>query len=346
MREDQVSCGFFRETFRRFKPPNDVSLIALACIVERMKVRFSSFAWAALLMVVLPCSAQSFQIPSRTPRASSNACSMPGLAQHPGRELKAEELLNAYNAQAALVHSLQASTMLRTQGGAELTQSLRDSRPFPASLLFKAPAAVHVTGLVPFSSRRSFDMASDGREFRLLVPDKNAMRLIIGPVDAPANSPNPREDIRPNWILEAIFLLPAKLANRAAAFYPKDRRQRSLEVELTTSAGKRQQAHLEFDLQTGDLARMNLEDEKGQTATEIVYSDWQNAPSVGSEPRQVCFPRRMLVTEFKQNRELEIKFLNVELNSRFTPSQFQVNSPPGIRVTRVGGAASGNTDHR
>jgi hypothetical protein len=327
-----------------------VASIVFACIVERMTVRLSPRAWLGLLLLVASFRAlgpaQSFQVPSRAPRATPNACSMPGLAPHPGRELKAEELLAAYNTQAASIRSLQASTILRTQGGAELTPSLRDSRPFPASLTFQAPATMRVTGLVPFSSRRSFDMASDGREFRLLVPDENAMRLIIGPVDAPANSRNPREDIRPQWILEAIFLLPAKLASHVGYSNSKAHQEKSIEVELTTSAGREQDAQLEFDLETGDLDRLNLKDKKGQTATEVDYSDWQTAPSAGTGSRQVCFPRRMLVTEQQPNRELEIKFLNVELNSPVRPSQFRVPSPPGIRVTRVGGGASTNTGQR
>ncbi len=292
---------------------------------------------AFLGLLNLSVAAQFPQPPARTKSESVSTCSLPGLVQKPRRSFSAQELVAAYNAQAALVHTLQASTVLRLQVGTELKSSMRDARPFPASFKFKAPSSMRLTGVVPFSSRRSFDMASDGREFRLLVPDGDAMRFIVGPIDAPANSPNPRENIRPQSILEAVFLLPAKLAPRSDSSASKSKQGKAIQVELTTSTGSHQNAQLEFDVRNGNLARISLEDNKGQPATEVVYSDWQTVSPSENSDRLVCLPRQMLVTEQKPNRELEIKFLSVEVNAPIMPSQFQLIPPHGIHVTRVGG---------
>lgn len=306
--------------------------------LRRMTGILCGASFVLLGLLDLSVAAQFPQPPAHAKNESISTCSIPGLGKGTQRKLNAQDLVAAYNAQAALVHSLQASTVLRLQDGAELNSSMNDSRPFPASLEFKAPNQVRLTGVVPFSARRSFDMASDGREFRLLVPDGNVMRLIVGPVDAPANSPNPRENIRPQLILEAIFLLPAKLIGRADYPISRTNHEPTIPVELTTSTGSHENAQLEFDVRNGVLARVILEDTKGQPATEVAYSDWQGVPSSEDANRQVCFPRQMLISQQQPSRKLEIKFLSVEVNAPMMPSQFQLIPPHGIQVTRVGGS--------
>jgi hypothetical protein len=293
----------------------------------------------------LSMAAQFPSPPAHAKNESVSTCSIPGLGLGSRHKISAQELVAAYNAQAALVHSLQASTVLRLQDGAELKSTIHDARPFPASLEFKAPNQVRLTGVVPFSARRSFDMASDGREFRLLVPDGNVMRLILGPVDAPGNSLNPRENIRPQLILEAIFLLPAKLVGHVDHPGSRNNREETIQVELTTSTGSHENAQLEFDLRNGDLARISLENAKGQPATDVAYSNWQDESSSENGGRQVCFPRQMLISQQQPYRELEIRFLSVEVNGSILPSQFQLNPPHGIQVTRVGGAHAVNASH-
>jgi hypothetical protein len=75
-------------------------------------------------------------------------------------------------------------------------------------LSFLAPNSLGMTGEIPLSGRRTFDLASDGREFRLLVPDGKFMRFLVGPVGAPANSPNPRENLRPQPLIDAFYWTP------------------------------------------------------------------------------------------------------------------------------------------
>ncbi len=66
------------------------------------------------------------------------------------------------------------------------------------------------------------------------------MRFIVGPIDAPANSPNPRENIRPQSILEAVFLLPAKLTARSEPSETKSKQGKTISVgfELEPSCGR------------------------------------------------------------------------------------------------------------
>lgn len=297
----------------------------------------------ALLLFNFSAAAQFPQPPGRTTNEPAATCSMLGLTQEARRGLNRQTLVDAYNAQAALVHSLRASTIVRARAGSEYAGRVRDSQPTPAMLAFHAPASLRVTGVVPFSARRSFDLSSDGAGFRLLVPDGKLMHLFAGPVDAPATSSNPRENLRPQPILDALHWLPARLVSAPAPAISRDRSQ-AIEVELTDSSGAQKSAQLEFDLTSGTLSRLTLDDKVGQSLTEVVYGDWQKVPN-GGNGRQVCFPRRILVIQKQPNRELEMKFLSVEINVQIQPSEFRLIPPQGIPVTRVGNPSAGNPDH-
>lgn len=272
--------------------------------------------------------------------AQETSCSLPGLTPNSEKLLTGEDLLTAYNAQAALLHSLRGSLNLSRQGEAQLNAKGNNLPLLPAMLTFRSPESVRLTGVFPLSARRSFDLSSDGHNFRLLVPDGNVMRFIVGPVDAPETSANPRENIRPQMILEAIRWFPAKLEKSSFSTPAKDNQRKTIDVELTTSAGKTIAAQLEFDLSSATLARLIIPDPRGPSASQVDYSDWQSAPIAGDGNRPICFPRRMHVTQSQQNRGLEIDFTSVEVNVPVLPAQFQLIPPPGVTISIVGAPAS------
>jgi len=288
------------------------------------------------LLALTPPSIWSQSSDLRAHRGSAPVvnCSIPGLTPKSARKLTYQDLLDSYNAQAAHIHSIQASAIVHASLGTEVSTRQRETRPFPAEISFRSPASLRMTGVIPFSSRRTFDLSSDGREFRLLIPDRNKMRFIIGPVDSPVNSSDPRENIRPQMILEALRWLPARLLGSLAQRSVAKHGSKAIEVELRTSTGRSDIAQLEFDLNSGTLARLTISDAKDKNPIEVAYSDWQKVPD-GEAGGNSCFPKRIMVSQ-QQIQQLEMKFLSLQLNSPMLPSKFHVNPPPGIAVTRVG----------
>jgi hypothetical protein len=276
--------------------------------------------------------------------AHEQTCSLPGLTPDTRRKPTTDDLLRAYNAQAALVHSVRGSLILHSQDESELGGQKKNSRPFPAMLSFKSPAFVRMTGVIPFAGRRSFDLASDGRQFRLLVPEGKVMRLFVGPADALQTSSDAKENIRPRMVLEAVSWLPAKLEPQANSTPAVRDGMEMVDVELTTSTRSLVPARLEFDLRTGTLARITIPDADTKSSTAVDYSDWQSARGAGAGDRTTCFPRRILFTQPEQARSLEMKFMSVEVNVAIPLAQFQFAPPPGVVITRLGPAA-GNARH-
>jgi hypothetical protein len=295
--------------------------------------------FAALTMSLSPLIAAAQSTPDTHRDSQALSCSLPGIAANSDRKLTTDDLVAAYNAQAALIHTVRASLILRGEGVEGSGPTEDNSRPIPTTLTFRSPTLLRMTGVIPFSARRVFDLASDGRQFRLLVQEKSGMRVIVGPVDAPQASTNFKENIRPQMALEAIRWLPARLKGPAVPESTGAPGIRTIDVELQTSTGKRMPAQLEFDLHTGTLTRLILLDPVGKQASEVDYSDWQKATEASRPGSQACFPRRIFVTQPKENRKIEMKFLSVQLNVPVESSQFQFVPPPGATVTRVGTGA-------
>jgi hypothetical protein len=314
-----------------------------ACVLP---LRFSSLRQyrcvqlaAALVICLFTGSAGAQRTVSAPAAAHDQTCSLPGLTPDLRRTPTTDDLLRAYNAQAALVHSVRGSLILHSQDESEPGGQKKNSRPFPAMLSFKSPAFVRMTGVIPFAGRRSFDLASDGRQFRLLVPEGKAMRLFVGPADALQTSSDAKENIRPRMVLEAVSWLPARLKPQANSTPAMRDGMETMDVELTTSTRSLVPAQLEFDLRTGTLARITIPDADTKSSTSVDYSDWQSARGAGAGDRTACFPRRILFTQPEQARSLEMKFMSVEVNVAIPLAQFQFVPPPGVPITRLGPAA-------
>ena len=288
------------------------------------------------MLIALRVLAQFPQPPTPHRHASSDLCSMPGLAEYAGRKLKPEDLLDSYNAQAALIHSLEASAIVRVQSSSRHAAKLRDSRPAPVEIRFLAPAWLRMTGVVPFSARRTFDMWSDGRDFRMLMPEGDVMKFFVGSVNAPPTSSNPRENLRPQMVLEALHWSQAKLAASPGSASKKGAGSQTIEVELTGPAlGDSGRAKVEFDTRSGTVSRVEMLDEASKVVTDIDYNDWHEVPNSLDGETSVCFPKRVLVSDRQQDLQVEMKILSTEMNPQLSPGQLQLIPPRGIPVTRI-----------
>ena len=268
---------------------------------------------------------------------------MPGMAPDSERSFTDADLLASYNSQAELIQTVQASVVVRAKGGPQFGSKVRDSRPSPAILTFRAPASLRMTGVVPFSARRTFDIASDGREFRLLVPDGKIMRFFVGPVDAPPVSSNPRENLRPQPIVDALHWFQARLVSAGAPGGSETGDVRALNVVLLGPREEsRKTARLEFDLRGGTVSKVDIFDDAQKVVTELHYSNWQQVPVSGKPGNSICFPKQVLVNQQAQNLQLEIKTMSAELNGVLAPTQFQLTPPRGIPVTRVTRSTGGS----
>jgi len=106
-----------------------------------------------------------------------------------------EELLDKYNAFASSVKSLNSTVELKTTAGSKYSGLIQEYHEVKAFLLASRPANVRMVGQAPVIGKTIFDMASNGKEFRVSLPTKN--KFLVGEVAAERNSDKPLEKFAP-----------------------------------------------------------------------------------------------------------------------------------------------------
>jgi outer membrane lipoprotein-sorting protein len=115
-----------------------------------------------------------------------------------------QELVDRLNQRWAALQSLNATveiqaSVLKTKEGVA-----KDYTTFRGHILMRKPELLRVLGQVPVLGTRMFDMASDGKNFTLLIPSKN--RAVKGPNALKKKSVNQVENMRPGFFFDAMVV--------------------------------------------------------------------------------------------------------------------------------------------
>lgn len=115
-----------------------------------------------------------------------------------------QELVDRLNQRWAALQSLNATveiqaSVLKTKEGVA-----KDYTTFRGHILMRKPELLRVLGQVPVLGTRMFDMASDGKDFTLLIPSKN--RAVKGPNALKKKSANQVENMRPGFFFDAMVV--------------------------------------------------------------------------------------------------------------------------------------------
>jgi hypothetical protein len=252
------------------------------------------------------------------------------------------KLLNTYNRQTHLIRSLHLIAMVRGKAGKEFGIGVH-TQELPAVIDFVQPNLVHVTGVVPFSGSRVFEMASDGRELRLLVPIDGKKTFLVGPIDAPAQSQNARENLRPQPLINALRWQEGKLGAGSRWQGARNSGIRELTVDLPLGLTGAHTAKIDFDLLHGQVNSVATYDSAGELISKATYSNWQEVAASPSSPSQGCLPRRIDFVEAKQNYEFTLRVSQTVLNSEIPRFHFHPSPPRGIPVLRLGSSETAAT---
>src|SRR5260370_9576233 len=128
---------------------------------------------------------------------------IPGGARPVARVANGEQLLEKYMAFAWSVKALNETVELKTTAGSQYSGLIQEYHEVKAFLLAARPANVRMVGQAPVIGKTIFDMASDGKEFRVWLPTKN--KFLLGEVGLERNSEKPLENLRPQHLLDALL---------------------------------------------------------------------------------------------------------------------------------------------
>lgn len=256
-----------------------------------------------------------------------------------------EELLAAYNQQAAAVQSLNARVELNPVAGSAYSGVIEDYHDVRGFILAQRPASVRLIGQAPVVAKNIFDMVSDGQTFRIFIPSKH--KFIVGPTTLRRETEKPIENLRPHHLADALFWAEIPVAEGGCAgtlFEEQDEfsaasgqvTRRFYVLTVTTAgAGAAEVARkIWFDRSDLTVARVQTYETGGRLVTDVHYSDWQPADAVASgEPLR--YPRFVRIARPQDDYRLDVRITKVTMNESIAADRFQLAQPEGAELVEL-----------
>ena len=155
----------------------------------------------------------------------------------PQLESTEQDLLTSYNQQVRAAKTLQATVDLIPSTGTTYSGVIEEYHDVPGFILAERPARIRVIGQAPVVAKNIFDMVSDGQEFRIYIPSKNT--FLVGPTALNRQSSKPLENLRPQHIVEALFLAGVSALGDCAFRTIRFQRQPLLHPDAAPAVGER-----------------------------------------------------------------------------------------------------------
>jgi hypothetical protein len=122
----------------------------------------------------------------------------------PPMDASVAQLVNGVNERYDAITSLTATVDFQATTGGARQGKQTDITPFHGYILLRKPAMLRVLALLPVVRTHAFDLASDGKTFKLVIPPKS--RAIVGSNTISKPSTNALENLRPDIFLDSMLV--------------------------------------------------------------------------------------------------------------------------------------------
>lgn len=205
-------------------------------------------------------------------------------------------------------------------------------------ILFRKPDEVRIIGKYPLVRSTAFDMASDGKEFRIYLPSKN--RFLEGSNEAPATSPNKLENLRPEAFASSLVIRPVDEKTEFSVlldFTDEDNAIYFLVIMQRTSQGDpRALRSIWFDRLSLRIVRQETFDAKGLITSDTRYSEWQSYSGVP-------FPKKIDINRPEDGYGVVMEVTKLDMNPPLTDDKFMLKQPEGTQRQVLGAALDGSS---
>lgn len=251
------------------------------------------------------------------------------------------QLVNGVNDRYRAIQTFNATVDFAASTGGAKQGKQTDITPFRGYILMRKPAMLRVLGLLPVVRTRAFDLASDGNDFKLLIPPRS--RVVEGSNAVTKLSANPLENLRPAIFLDSVLVQDV----------PEDRLVYLTSTSETRTVGKQQVETPEYELHIVEeepkqsehqqvrvirptrvirFSRVTLlpigqdiYDADGAIATHVEYGPYQDFGSVR-------LPGKIVIQRPRESYQITISVLKVIVNQTLSDDQFQVKVPSDYQI--------------
>jgi outer membrane lipoprotein-sorting protein len=251
-----------------------------------------------------------------------------------------QELIDYVNDQATHIQSMQATVDIDASAADPKNGRITDYKEIRGYVLARKPGMLRMKGLMPVVRNTAFDMVSDGKEFKLWIPPKN--KFVVGPSnDGNTFQPDKRmENMRPQYIYDAL-LLPAIAPDEIAVLesgyeivldskkHRLEQPDYELEVIHKGTQGWYLSRRIEFSRSDLFPHRQRIYDQNGNLVTDAHYQDYKDFSGT-------TFPATVGIERPRENYDITLNILKLDVNRPLTDDQFALEQPPGSELVRLG----------
>jgi len=229
---------------------------------------------------------------------------------------------------------------LKTTAGSQYSGLIQEYHEVKAFLLAARPADVRMIGQAPVIGKTIFDMASDGKEFRVWLPTKN--KFLVGDVRLERNSEKPLENLRPQHLLDALL-------------WPEIRKEETVLIEEFNDENARYYVltvlrggytteiyrKIWFDRADLNVVRLQSYGPRGALLSDVHASDWQplvaapTGTSAAAANGPQSFPRTIRIDRPRDDYRLDLQIAKIDLNVDLAADRFEILQPPNSELVRV-----------
>jgi hypothetical protein len=245
-----------------------------------------------------------------------------------------EELVRLTNHRWESLNTLTATVEIYAT---ELHSAEGIAKDFPSCrgyIVMQKPKMLRVVGT--YFGKRIFDMASDGSQFKLVIPTKDL--VVEGTDKVTEKSANSLENLRPDFFLDAITVRGLDVddeymvASDTETVEDAANKHLFLEPEYVLSVMRRKNSHENLPVRIVTFHRDDMlpydqyvYDANGALETQIFYSNYATF-SAGKYPSKVTIKRP------QEGIQLVLSVERVEENVDLSPSQFEVKIPESATI--------------
>jgi len=250
----------------------------------------------------------------------------------PARTATRAELVGDLEAKSNSIQTLQGTVSLDLSGGGAKSGVLTEYHQTTGYVVVDRPKQIRFKVVAPIVLSTIVDMVSDGRQYRVSIPVKN--QFLVGDVNAPANSKTALANLRPQHLLDGLFIHVRPYLNKAqvkSVLEETVQGRRSYYVFSFINIGGSEAQLMEklwIDRTDMQVSRKQVFAKEGRLETDVEYLDYQTE---GAE----SFPQTVVIQRPLEEYTVKITFQKAAFNQKLADDTFSLERPEGSELVRL-----------
>ena len=250
----------------------------------------------------------------------------------PAKTATRAELVQDLEAKSNSIQTLQGTVSLDLSGGGAKSGVLTEYHQTTGYVVVDRPKQIRFKVVAPIVLSTIVDMVSDGRQYRVSIPVKN--QFLVGDVNAPANSKTALANLRPQHLLDGLFIDVRPYLNKAqvkSVLEEAVQGRRSYYVFSFINIGGSEAQLMEklwIDRTDMQVSRKQVFAKEGRLETDVEYLDYQ---SEGAE----SFPQTVVIQRPLEEYTVKMTFLKAAFNQKLADDTFNLERPDGSELVRL-----------